>query len=116
MARSNTLIPDTEGKTIQLVDRYALTGGMETVAITDVGDKRIYHYAQQTGNITNDNAQRRNDNPDWDKKSEFRQAASVPMNVWLLWESTGITLDQKKLRKALMRHKEEYMVVDKNLI
>jgi hypothetical protein len=109
-------MPSLEPRRIQLVHTHELTGDMETVAIEDVGDKRIYHYAQQTGNITNSNEESRRDNPDWDRNSEFRQVASVPTIVWNLWENSGITENPKELRKALMRHKEEYMTVDKKLI
>lgn len=116
MAHSNILIPSQESTITRLVDPYSLSGDLETVAIEDVGDKRIFHYAQQTGNITNENEQRRLDNPDWNKNSDFRQVASVPMIVWNLWESAGITANPKELRKALMRHRNEYMVVEKKLI
>lgn len=111
------LIPNTTPNRTQIVTRRAdLTGELETVAIEDVGGKRIFHYAQQTGHILNENEQRRIDSPDWDRKSEMRQVAAIPDIVWNLWESMGITLDQKELRKCIMRHKHEYMVVEKNLI
>lgn len=113
---SEILIPGQAYQRIELVDPFSLSGEMETVAIEDIGDKRIYHYAQQTGHILNDNEQMRRDNPDWNRKSEMRQVAAVPDCVWQLWESAGITLDQKELRKALMRHRDEYMVVEKQLI
>lgn len=109
------IMPGQAHQRIELVDRYSLTGDFQTVAIEDIGDKRIYHYAQQTGAITNLNEQRRKDDPNWNRKSEMPQVAAVPEVVWNLWESMGITLDQKELRKALNRHKEEYMVVDKRL-
>lgn len=111
----NLIIPG-ESKRLQLVETRDLTGGFETVAIEDIGDKRIYHYAQQTGYILNDNERMRRDNPDWNRKRELRQVASVPQCIWELWETAGITMDQKELRKALMRHRDEYMVVEKNLI
>jgi hypothetical protein len=101
---------------MQLVENRALTGELETVVIEDVGDKRIFHYAQQTGYILNDNERMRRENPDWDRNSELRQVAAIPDIVWNLWESMGITMDQKELRKAIMRHRDEYMVVEKNLI
>lgn len=110
------IIPNSEPTRMQLVSHRDLTGAMETVAITDIGNKRIFHYAQQTGHILNDNERMRQDSPDWNRKSELRQVAAVPDNVWHLWETAGITLDQQELRKALMRHKDEYMVVDKKLI
>lgn len=110
------LIPNQEPTRIQLVENRALTGELETVAITDVGNKRIFHYAQKTGYILNNNERMRQDNPDWNRKSEIRQVAAVPDIIWNLWESMGITMDQKELRKALMRHREEYMVVEKKLI
>jgi hypothetical protein len=109
------IMPGQVHQRIDLVDRYSLTGDLQTVAIEDVGDKRVFHYAQQTGNITNLNEQRRKDNPDWNRKSEFRQVASVPMIVWNLWESMGITLDQKALRRELNRYRNEYMTVEKTL-
>jgi len=109
--------PNSQPINIQLVERRRdLTGEMETISITDIGDKRIFHYAQQTGHITNENERRRRDNPDWNRKSNLRQVADVPDIIWNLWESMGITMDQKELRKCLMRHKDEYMVVEKQLI
>lgn len=116
MAHSGILIPGQESSRIELVHSRDLSGDLETVAIEDVGDKRIFHYAQRVDETLNSNEQRRNDNPDWDKESDFRQVAEVPLIVWNLWESMGITDSPKELRKALMRHKEKYMVVDKQLI
>lgn len=114
---ANIVAPNSVRNRIQLVThRRDLTGEMETVAVEEVGDKRIYHYAQQTGDITNNNEQRRIDQPEWNRKREMRQVAAIPDIIWNLWESAGITLDQKELRKAIMRHKNEYMVVEKNLI
>lgn len=110
------IIPNSKPVHMQLVDHRSLTGEMETVAITDIGNKRIFHYAQQTGYILNDNERMRRENPDWNRKREMRHVAAVPDAVWHLWETMGITLDQKELRKALMRHKDEYMVVEKRLI
>jgi hypothetical protein len=110
------IIPNQEGRTTQLVSQRTLSGEFETVAITDVGDKRIFHYSQQTGNILNLNEKRRQESPDWNRNSDFRQVAAVPEIIWVLWESAGITNSQTELRKALMRHKDEYMVVEKNLI
>lgn len=117
MAHASILIPSDTPSRIQLVQSPRdLTGGMQTVAIEDVGDKRYYHYAQPTGFITNDNERQRVENPDWNHNSEMRQVASIPNVVWQLWESMGITLDQKELRKAIQRHKDSLMVVDKRLI
>lgn len=110
------IIPGQSNQRIELVSRHSLSGELETVAIEDVGDKRIYHYAQCTGYITNSNEQRRKDEPDWNRKSEMRQVAEIPNIIWQLWENAGITLDQRELRKAIMRHKDEYMVVEKRLI
>jgi hypothetical protein len=110
------LMPSLAPSRIQLVQSHELSGDLETVAIEDVGDQRIYHYAQQTGHITNANEESRRENPDWDRNSDMRQVASVPLIVWNLWENSGITSDPKELRKALMRHKEEYMTVEKKLI
>lgn len=109
-------MPNQVHSRIQLVDTRQLSGELETVAIEDIGDKRIFHYAQQTGGITNQNEDRRRESPDWDHNSEFRQVASVPLITWLLWESMGIVGDQKEMRKALMRHRNEFMVVEKTLI
>jgi len=111
----NILVPNQESTRIQLVETRDLSGDLETVAIEDVGDKRIFHYAQQTGVITNENERRRRDNPDWDHNSDFRQVAEVPLIVWQLWENLGITANQKELRKALMRHKDEFMIVYKKI-
>lgn len=111
------IIPRQERSVTQIVERRQdLTGELETVSIEYVGDKQIFHYAQKTGYILNDNERRRLENPDWDRKRELRQVACVPDIVWNLWESMGIVYDQKELRKALMRHKNELMVVDKQLI
>jgi hypothetical protein len=110
-------IPGQSRSRINLIESPRdLSGDFETIAIEDIGDKRIFHYGQQTGMILNENERRRQDNPDWDHNSELRQVASVPMIVWNLWESMGIVGNQKELRKALMRHKNEYMVVEKQLI
>lgn len=95
---------------LDLIDPYQ----MQTVRIEDVGDSRVYHYAQTTGYITNENERLRAEHVE-DRKSEFRHRASVPLVVWNLWEGMGITSDQRELRKALMRHKHEYMVADVNL-
>ena len=111
------LIPSSTPSKIHLIESPRnLSGEMECVTIEDVGNKRIFHYAQQTGFITNDNEQMRRDNPDWNRNSDFRQVAAIPLIIWNLWESAGITLDQKELRKAIMRHKDEYMTVEKQLI
>jgi len=113
---SHVIIP-SEPSLIRLVERRQdLSGELEAIAIEDVGDRRVFHYGQTTGYILNDNERMRQDSPDWDRSTELRQVASVPNIVWELWDSMGITLDQKELRKALMRHKEELMTVDKRLI
>lgn len=98
-----------------LLNPDEITGDLETVAISDIGDKRVYHYRQEVGGIMNDNEKRRQENPDWDRKSEFKQVAQVPMIIWNLWESMGITNNQKELRRALNRYQAEYMVVEKKL-
>lgn len=114
---ANIIIPGQFRQRINLIDDPSqLTGELETVAIEDVGDKRYFVYSQRIDHIVNENEQRRKDNPDWNRNSEFRQVAEIPMHVWNLWETMGITADQKELRKAIMRHKDEYMVVEKNLI
>lgn len=109
-------IPGQATSRVELINRSELDGSMQTVAIEDVGDKRIFHYAQCTGYITNANERRRLDSPDWNRKNEMPQVAAVPDCIWNLWESMGIVFDEKELRKALMRHKDEYMVVEKRLI
>ena len=113
---ANIIIPNQEREIISLHDPYSLSGDFEATHIEIVGDQKIYHYGQRVGDIMNDNEQRRNDSPSWNNQSEFRQVASVPAIVWNLWESVGITTDQKELRKALMRHKNEHMVVEQKLI
>lgn len=86
-----------------------------TVGVEHIGDKTIYHYAQDESAICNQNEiDRREGN--FDNGGEFRKTASVPMVVWNLWESMGITTDQKALRKQLMKYKERYMTTERNLI
>jgi hypothetical protein len=94
-----------------IIDPYE----MRTVAIENVGDKTIYRYAQTVGGILNDNEQQRNECVNEGSK-EFRKTASIPFVVWNLWENMGITKDQKELRKAIQRHKNEYMTVNKQII
>lgn len=94
-----------------IIDPYE----MQTVAIENVGDKTIYRYAQTVGHILNSNEQERKEGVN-DNAKEFRKAASVPFVIWNLWETMGITNDQRELRKALQRHKDEYMTTEKRLI
>lgn len=114
---SNIIIPGREEpRTVQILTPEEFTGGFETYAITDTGKERIYHRRQTVGFILNDNERQRRDVPDWNRNSDVRQVASVPFLIWDLWESAGITEDPKELRKALMRHKDEHMIVEKKLI
>lgn len=94
-----------------IIDPYE----MQTVAIENVGDKTVYRYAQMVGNILNNNERERKEGLN-DGSKEFRKTASVPDVVWNLWETMGITKDQRELRKALQRHKDEYMTTEKRLI
>jgi len=88
---------------------------MNTVGIQHVGDKTVYHYAQDVSEVCNQNEIDRKEGS-FDSGKEFRKVASVPMVIWNLWESMGIVGDQKALRKALQAHQDEYMTTDKRLI
>jgi hypothetical protein len=109
------LIPDKTPKTTQILLPHEISGEFETFAISDVGDKRVYHRTQMVGYILNANEQQRRDRPTFNRKSELPHVARVPSIIWDLWESAGITSDQNELRKALMRHKDEYMVVEQEI-
>jgi hypothetical protein len=109
------LIPNKTPKTLTLLSPHEITGDFETVAISDVGDQRLYHRRQTIGGILNGNERQRIDAPKWDRNRSLRHVARVPWIIWDLWESTGITRDEKELRKALMRHKDEYMIVEQEI-
>lgn len=81
------------------------------------GDKVIFTHGQETKHILEENARRRkNSDEEWaNSDPDMKQAASIPMVVWLLWESAGITKDKKQLLKAIERNKE-YKVTEKRLI
>ena len=93
-----------------------ISGEMQTVAIENVGDKSIYHYAQRTDEITNSNELRRKEEDRTCRTGEFHQVASVPYVIWNLWESIGITADQRELRKAIERHGDTVKVTNTRVI
>ncbi len=97
-------------KPLDLVNPYE----MQTVKIEHRGEQTIYHYAQAVAPILNDNERERIEGHN--DRGEFRKAASIPMVVWNLWESMGIVNDQRELRKAIERHKNEYKTTEKRLI
>lgn len=80
-------------------------------------EDKVYHtHGQDIRPILEENARRRkNSDADWASDPDMKQAASIPMAVWLLWESTGITNDKKELLKAIERNKE-YKTTEKQLI
>lgn len=112
---SQLIIPSSERKITHIGSR-TLSGEMETVAIEDVGDKRIYHYAQRTDEITNSNELRRKEEDTTCRTGEFHQVASVPYVIWNLWETMGITADQRELRKAIERYGDTVKVTNKRVI
>ena len=87
---------------------------MNTVQMEHQGDKTIYHYAQDISDICNQNEKDRETGA-YETNNEFRKVASVPMVVWQLWESLGITENPKELRKALQKHRASLMVTDKKI-
>lgn len=88
---------------------------MNTVRMEHKGDATIYHYAQDISEVCNQNEIDRQAGS-FDSGKEFRKVASVPMVIWNLWESMGITQDPKELRKALQKHRDSLMTTDKKLI
>ena len=96
---------------LEIIDPF----DVNTVGIHHQGDKTIYTYKQDVSEICNQNEIDRKEG-NFDTKGEFRKVADVPMLVWNLWESMGITQDEKALRRALQKHKLEYMTTEKNLI
>lgn len=116
MAHPQIIMKDTDALPVsmelsEIIDPYE----MNTVAIEHIGDKTVYRYRQTVGDILNNNERERQECIH-DSSSEFRKTASVPMVVWQLWENMGITGDQKELRRALQRHREEYMTTNKQII
>lgn len=117
MAHAQIIIRDHEPEAFlphadgEIIDPFE----MNTVAVEHQGDKTIFRYAQDVSAICNGNEEDRKNGVN-DGKSEFRKVASIPMVVWNIWETMGITADKKELRKAIERHKHELKTTDKRLI
>jgi hypothetical protein len=108
------LIPNKTPETTIILSPQEVTGGFETVAVSNVGDKRLYHRRQTVGGILNAIERQKLHQPKWDSNRSLRHVACVPELVMDLWDSMGITADDKEFRKALMRH-PEYMIVEQEL-
>lgn len=88
---------------------------MNTVGIEHQGDHTVYKYAQESSDILNRNEIARREGT-FDNSKELRKVAEIPFVIWNMWEIAGITSDQNELRKAIQRHKLEYMTTEKQLI
>ena len=72
-----------------------------------VGGNFKFTHVQDIAPVFNSNEEiRKNSDEDWSKAGHMKQVGRVPVSVWLLWESMGITEDPKELLKALERNPE----------
>lgn len=83
--------------------------------IQEVGDKVLFHRAQDMNPYLLDNKEdRKNSAEDWARGHDMKRVASVPIGMWEFLESCGIAGDEKELAKFLDRN-PEYKTVEKHL-
>ena len=71
------------------------------------GDNYHVKQVQNVEPILKDNAKDRlYSNENWQATKDMKKIASVPLVLWCLWESLGITQDDEALKAALRRHQE----------
>lgn len=75
---------------------------------------RVTHIQNVTPILEANRLDRLHSDLNWQQGKDMKHAARVPMATWLLWESMGITSDDKLLMEALNRN-PEYKTTEKTL-
>jgi len=77
----------------------------QIIGINQTSEKLQVAWGQRVGSILNQNEiSRRNSAENWKRDEDIKHYARIPRIVWMLWQSLGITEDEKELDKAIERN------------